>query len=133
MFLCHCNHKGKLLDEVFERRLNQRRHAENVKELQWEDMIEEVQRLGLDKLPEAIRPKNVSAKFNNSWYDSLPISTGFANKSLKSKLPNWFSMKSLITSCGDLVSSNKLEVNDWFFSKKTTNCRQKLTSFFLIF
>ena len=49
--MTYSKHKGKLLDEVFEKRLAQRRHAGNVKELQFEDMVEEVQRLGLDKLP----------------------------------------------------------------------------------
>jgi len=47
----YAKHKGNLLEQVFERRLNQRRLAENVKELQYDDILEEAYRLGLDKLP----------------------------------------------------------------------------------
>ena len=47
----YSKHKANLLEQVFERRLNQRRLAENIKELQYDDILEEAYRLGLDKLP----------------------------------------------------------------------------------
>lgn len=45
----YSKHKQKLLEQVFGKRVNQRRHLENVEELNWLDAIEEAQRLGLDK------------------------------------------------------------------------------------
>ena len=48
-------HKAKLLEQVFERRLNQKRHLENVRHLKEDDMLEEIYRLGLDKLPKDVK------------------------------------------------------------------------------
>ena len=50
----YSKHKGKLLDKVFERRLAQRRHLENVAELKQDDILKEIYRLGLHKLPDDV-------------------------------------------------------------------------------